>query len=66
MALRISQQDGSGHCPRPDAAVRYGVALTRYGIVWVTLGLFVLLAVTSDSFLTGPNSATCWISRQRC
>ena len=55
MAVRISRQAGSGHRPRPDAAVRYGVALTRYGIVWVTLGLFVLLAVTSDSFLTGPN-----------
>ena len=55
MALRISQQDGSGHRPRPDAAVRYGVVLTRYGIVWVTLALFALLAATADGFLTGPN-----------
>lgn len=29
--------------------------LARYGIVWVTLALFVLLALTTDGFLTGPN-----------
>ncbi len=30
-------------------------ALARYGIVWVTLALFVVLAITTDGFLTGPN-----------
>ena len=30
-------------------------ALARYGIVWVTLALFLVLAITTDGFLTGPN-----------
>ena len=30
-------------------------ALARYGIVWVTLALFLVLATTTDGFLTGPN-----------
>ena len=30
-------------------------ALARYGIVWVTLALFLALAFTTDGFLTGPN-----------
>ncbi len=34
---------------------RYLAVVARYGIVWVTLALFVLLAVTTDGFLTGPN-----------
>ncbi|MYB82882.1 MAG: ABC transporter permease [Acidimicrobiales bacterium] len=29
--------------------------LARFGIVWVTLALFVVLAVTTDGFLTAPN-----------
>lgn len=29
--------------------------LARYGIVWVTLALFLALAFTTDGFLTGPN-----------
>ena len=40
---------------RPPGASRYLGVLARYGIVWVTLALFVLLAATTDSFLTGPN-----------
>ena len=38
--------------PEPS---RYLTVLARYGIVWVTLALFVLLAATTDGFLTGPN-----------
>ena len=34
---------------------RWLVLLARYGIVWVTVALFVLLALTADGFLTGPN-----------
>ena len=40
---------------RPPGASRYLSMLARYGIVWVTLALFVLLAATTDGFLTGPN-----------
>ena len=40
---------------RPPGASRYLGVLARYGIVWVTLALFVLLAATTDGFLTGPN-----------
>ena len=29
--------------------------LARFGIVWVTLALFVVLAITTDGFLTVPN-----------
>ena len=29
--------------------------MARYGIVWVTLALFVVLAITTDGFLSGPN-----------
>ncbi|MYH72445.1 MAG: ABC transporter permease [Acidimicrobiia bacterium] len=29
--------------------------MARYGIVWVTLALFLALAFTTDGFLTGPN-----------
>jgi len=29
--------------------------IADYGIIWVTLALFALLAVTSNAFLTGPN-----------
>ena len=29
--------------------------LGRFGIVWVTFALFVVLAATTDGFLTGPN-----------
>ncbi len=29
--------------------------LARYGIIWVTIALFLLLALTTDGFLTGPN-----------
>ncbi len=29
--------------------------LARFGIVWVTLALFVVLAITTDGFLTAPN-----------
>ena len=40
---------------RVPAPSRYLAVLARYGIVWVTLALFVLLAATTDGFLTGPN-----------
>ena len=36
-------------------ARRARVLLTRYGILWVTLALFVFLAVTTDGFLRGAN-----------
>ncbi len=29
--------------------------LARFGIVWVTVALFVVLAITTDGFLTAPN-----------
>jgi ribose transport system permease protein len=29
--------------------------VARFGIVWVTLALFVVLAITTDGFLTAPN-----------
>jgi ribose transport system permease protein len=29
--------------------------LTEYGIIWITLGLFVFLSISSRSFLTGAN-----------
>ena len=37
------------------SARRYLGVLGRFGIVWVTLALFVVLAATTDGFLTGPN-----------
>ena len=40
---------------RPPGAGRYLGGLARYGIVWVTLALCVVLAATTESFLTGPN-----------
>ena len=46
---------GAAALPRPSGAGRYLGLLARYGIVWVTVALFVLLALTTDGFLTGPN-----------
>ena len=40
--------------PAPSAG-RYLGVLGRFGIVWVTFALFVVLAATTDGFLTGPN-----------
>ena len=34
---------------------RVQVLLTRYGILWVTLALFIFLAITTDGFLRGAN-----------
>lgn len=45
-AIAVSHSSGATH--------RLNV-LARFGIVWVTLALFVLLAVTTDGFLTAPN-----------
>ena len=42
--------------PVPGAGARRArVLLTRYGILWVTLALFVFLAATTDGFLRGAN-----------
>ena len=42
--------------PVPGVGARRArVLLTRYGILWVTLALFVFLAVTTDGFLRGAN-----------
>lgn len=40
--------------PSPGARHQLSV-LARFGIVWVTLALFVVLAITTDGFLTAPN-----------
>ncbi len=47
---------GAAGPAEPEArARRVQVLLTRYGIAWVTLALFVFLAVTTGGFLRGAN-----------
>ena len=47
--------DAAVSVPSTSGARRQLNVLARFGIVWVTLALFVVLAITTDGFLTAPN-----------
>ncbi len=47
---------GAAGPAEPEARSRpVQVLLTRYGILWVTLALFIFLAITTEGFLRGAN-----------
>ena len=47
--------DAAVSVPSTSGARHQLNVLARFGIVWVTLALFVVLAITTDGFLTAPN-----------
>ena len=47
--------DAAVSVPSTSGARHQLSVLARFGIVWVTLALFVVLAITTDGFLTAPN-----------
>ena len=47
--------DAAVSVPSTSGARHRLSVLARFGIVWVTLALFVVLAITTDGFLTAPN-----------
>ncbi len=47
--------DSAISVPPPSGTRHQLNVLARFGIVWVTLVLFVVLAITTDGFLTAPN-----------
>ena len=53
---RVAGVGASAGPAEPEArSRRVQMLLTRYGILWVTLALFILLAITTEGFLRGAN-----------